>query len=124
MRGAARYRGRGAGLPQQRRGGRRTREEDHRYDPGADAAACAADPGFPAPNLGAALHAVAQHVVAVAGGALTEADPAALAEHRFATTQAQLTLGAVGHQERSIGRLVGEEERAVAAEDARVQARG
>src|SRR3954470_1790351 len=59
----------------------------------------------------------------MAPGALAHADPAALAEHRLAATQAHLALGAVDLEEGAVGRLVGEDEVPVATEDARVQPR-
>src|SRR5205823_10054347 len=70
-----------------------------------------------------ALEAKAQHVIAVRGRGLAEADPAALAEHRFLTPQHHLPAVAVDQDKGTVRGLVGDHEVAVAAEDARVHAR-
>src|SRR2546425_12211608 len=71
-----------------------------------------------------ALEAEAQHVIAVHGRRLAQADPAALAEQRFLTPQHHLAAAAVDQDKGTVRGLVGDHEVAVAPEDARVHARG
>src|ERR1041385_7051145 len=57
------------------------------------------------------------------GRGAAQADRAALAEHGLLAPQPELARAAVDHDERAVRRLVGDDEVAVAAEDARVQPR-
>src|SRR5260221_10642777 len=63
-------------------------------------------------------------MVAGARSRAAEADRVALPEQRFLAPEPDLARAAVDHHERTVRRLVGDDEVAVAAEDTRVQARG